>query len=1119
MSSVVKNRKRSVLLLALAAAALLMAAAAAQATAAPVLRLSTMANTNVAPGAEQRYYLEIVNVGDMATSGPWQLHVELPAELSAVSLERGGLDCAAAIAADPRSFTCASETTIWGGTVAQQLPILTVTAAPGGAAGIATAHITFFGGGAVLPDGGPCAGAYPGTPCAATADPSQITTAPPVFGIDAFDAGAIADELGTPYLRAGGHPYATATEFEFPLGPSMHPEIEPIGYPAEEVKDTVVELPPGLAGVLSGLPQCETEDLATPTSPPVCDPASQVGTAVVRTSWFGELQNFFGPVPVFNMVPPPDAPARFGFSFSSTVITFTPRLGAYPDYTLAIDAVNITESLAVNGVRIEVWGTPADPAHDRRRACPGKPAPEYVFFGPSVSHPDIFGQPPCTDKYTRPPETAFLRMPTSCEGPLEFKLHADSWQHPATRRADGSPNLSDPGWHSAPSLSHEAPGYPYPRELWGPPTAMEGCEDVPFDPSIAIGPTTPAADSPSGLDVELAIPQGGLTDPEQIAQSDLKDISVKLPEGFTVNPSSADGLGACAPNQIELESTGAAECPDDSKIGSVRIETPALSEALEGSVYLAAQNDNPFDSLLALYVVARGSGVTVKLPGKVEADPATGQITTSFTSQPQFPFERLELHLKSGPRAPLRTPQTCGTHTTTATLTPWSGNAPVQLQSSFQITSGPQGGPCPSNGFDPKLTAGTERPIGGAFSPFLLRLTRDDGSEELASVSAELPPGLLAKLAGVPYCPDSALASISGGQGTGASQLASPSCPSASQVGSVTVGAGAGSNPFYLSTGKVYLAGPYRGAPLSLAIATPAVAGPFDLGTVLVRTALRVDPESARITAVSDPLPTILHGISLDLRDVRVAIDRPSFALNPTSCDPMAIEAQISGTRGSSATRTEPFQVANCGDLLFRPKLRFALRGKGKRGGHPAFRATLTAKAGEANVAKASVTLPKSVILDQGHIKTICTRVQFAADSCPPGSIYGYARAKSPLLDAPLQGPVYLRSNGGERNLPDLVAALDGQIQVNLVGFIDAVRGKIRNRFEAVPDAPVSEFTLTMKGGRKGLLVNTRNICRGAGRAAVLMDGQNGKTHDTRPALKAQCKKKRKAKRGRKGRR
>jgi hypothetical protein len=958
-------------------------------------------------------------------------------------------------------------------------------------------------------------------PAAQACDP----TAAGGFGVapGCFDFQISADASGAgAYTQAAGTPYAISTQIEFNSHLKKIPELkermgrpfDEVDWPVEPVKDILVDLPPGLLGNAAALPHCRGDQLLAFVQE--CPAASQVGTVTLTVPVFGLFAGGFGTggfgtngaafdypsFPVFNMVPPNDAPARFGFNALSVTIALNARLRSDGDYGASVDSRGISQGLALLATKLTFWGDPTSSLHTPERACPG-----------STRVP-----PECASEAE---PTSFLRLPTSCAGPQPITANVDSWWHPGAQTAAGAPQPSDPNWRQAGFLTHLPPGLPdgaWPgleASQWGQPAGQTGCESVPFEPGLSVQPTTRAADSPSGLAVDITLPQ--TSDPEAIQTSDLRRAAVTLPRGMSVNPASANGLGACSEAQIALESSAAAQCPDAAKIGTVEIATPLLDHPVEGAVYLAKQGENPFKSLLAIYIAVEdpGSGVVLKLAGHVSVGP-DGQLETVFDNQPQLPFEHLHLELFGGPTAPLMTPAHCGPYTTAAELSPWARPAEeVALQSSFELTSGPGGSPCPAKPapLAPKLSAGAGDPSAGSFSPFALKLTREDGTQRFAGIDLALPPGLSGRLAGIPYCPNSALAGIPTAEGTGAAQLASPACPAASQVGKVTVGAGAGPTPFFLNTGKVYLSGPYKGAPLSLAILTPALAGPFDLGNVLVRTALRVDPESARITAVSDPLPTSLFGIPLDLRDVRVMIDRPGFALNPTSCDPMAVEGTVKGTEGASVAVSDRFQVGGCAALRFKPRLSFALSGATERGGHPAFSATLRARPGEANIARAAVTLPKSEILDQAHIRTICTRVQFAAEQCPPGSVYGYARALTPLLDKPLQGPVYLRSSS--HKLPDLVASLDGQIHVDLVGRIDSLKGRIRNRFESAPDAPVSKFTLTMKGGRKGLLINSTDICAKTHRAQVKLDGHNGKIHDSAPALRADCAKGRKRGKGR----
>ncbi len=616
-----------------------------------------------------------------------------------------------------------------------------------------------------------------------------------------------------------------------------------------------------------------------------------------------------------------------------------------------------------------------------------------------------------------------------------------------------------------------------------------------------------------------------------LASAAFKDTRVTLPAGVTLNPSAGNGLGSCDEQQIGYQpsegkihfSEDPQSCPDAAKVGTLEVSSPLLDHKLSGGVYVAKPYQNPFGSLLAIYLVVEDeqTGIVAKLAGEVTPDSQTGQLTATFTENPQLPIEDVDLHFFEGPRAALKTPLTCGQYTTTSTLVPWSTpeGADATPSDSFETSVAAGGsGICPSSEAGapnkPAFSAGTIAPQAGAYSPFLLKLSREDGSQRLTGIDTTLPKGLTGKLAGIPYCSDAQIAAAKAREAPnqGANEQQSPSCPLSSEVGSVTVGAGAGITPLYV-TGHAYLAGPYKGAPLSLVIITPAVAGPFDLGAVVVRTALYVNPETAQIHAVSDPLPSIIQGIPLDLRSVSLRLDRPSFTLNPTSCDPAQITGSAAMLTGQSSALVSPFQVGGCNALGFKPKLALSLKGGTKRNRYPALKAVVTYPNGGAyaNIARAQVTLPHSEFLEQGHIGTICTRVQFAANACPARSIYGKARAFTPLLDKPLEGPVYLRSSS--RELPDLVAALRGQVDVDLVGKVDTGQNDgIRNTFEAAPDAPVSKFVLEMQGGKKGLLVNSENICRKAQKASASFTAHNGKTYEAKPLIKNDC-----GKKGRKG--
>jgi hypothetical protein len=835
---------------------------------------------------------------------------------------------------------------------------------------------------------------------------------------------------GTPIRDAGAHP-DLAFHFKVPK--------------AESVRNINLALPPGFIGDPTSAPTCKQSDFySTAGNLPDCPVPSQIGF-VRGLNENPAVPGFYG-AGIFNLDHGPGVPARFGFSWLGAYIFIEPTVRP-DDYGLSSGSKATTQVETVREAEVTIWGVPQDPAHDALRVAQGGYPPTELPGIPSEGEP----QP-------------FLRTPTSCsEEPVTFTAEGNSWEEPGV--FDVIPMTSDPD---------------------GVEFRFEGCENLPFAPTLAASTTSSAADSPTGLAIDIEVPQN--EDPYGLSTSDVRKVVTTFPQGMTVSDSSAAGLGSCSQGQIGIGSTGAPSCPDSSKLGTVKIDTPVLDEQLEGNLYLAKQNDNPFGSLLAIYLAVKGPGFYLKLPGKVDLDPVTGQMTTTFSETPQLPFEHLRLELRSGPRAPMTTPRECGTYAVKSEFVPWSGTAPVLGESKFTVSEN-----C-SKGFAPKLRAGTASPAAGSSSPFTLQVTREDGEQNLSAIDVTLPEGLLAKLAGVPLCGDA--------------QAATGDCPAASQVGKTVVGAGSGPTPVFVpEAGKaptaVYLAGPFKGAPFSLVVKVPAQAGPFDLGTVAVRSGIYVDPVTARASVKSDPLPQILQGIPIAYRDVRVEVDRPGFIQTPTGCEAMKVESTIYGSGGASASPAANYQASNCDRLGFKPKLSLKFTGPTHRSAHPALKATLTMPKKGANIGKAVVTLPRTEFLENAHIRTICTRVQYAADNCPKESIYGYAKAWTPLLDKPLQGPVYLRSSN--HTLPDLVASLDGQIHIDLAGRIDSPGGKIRNTFWAVPDAPVSKFVLRMQGGDKGLLVNNEELCKAKPRAKAEFTGQNGKRSVSNPLVKLGC--------------
>jgi hypothetical protein len=602
----------------------------------------------------------------------------------------------------------------------------------------------------------------------------------------------------------------------------------------------------------------------------------------------------------------------------------------------------------------------------------------------------------------------------------------------------------------------------------------------------------------------------------------VKTAVVTLPDGMTINPSVGAGLGACSLAGYAAETVSSAPgagCPNDSKIGDFTVHSPLFEEAVEGSLFLAAPHANPFGTLLAVYLVAKAPdrGILVKVAGRLDADPQSGRLTATFDNLPQLPYTNLQVHFREGNRSPLATPPACGTYATGLALTPWRAGNVVTNTSPFAIAAGVGGGPCPAAQipFAPGAAAGTLNSAAGRYSPFYLHITRHDTEQEITSYSTTLPPGLLGKLAGIPYCPEAAIAAAKANSGF--AETAHPSCPAATEIGHTVAGFGLGPVLSY-APGGLYLAGPFHGSPFSIVAIDSATVGPFDLGVIVVRSAIKVDPQTAQVSidsAGSDPIPHIIDGIPIHLSDVRVYISRPNFTLNPTSCDPFTVSSKMNGSGqrfgdpadDPTATATSPFQAFDCASLGFAPKLSLTLKGGTQRGNYPSLRAEVTPRPGDANIGTTTVTLPPSEFLAQNHIDTICTRGQFAREACPSGSVYGRARASSPLLGAPMEGKVYLRSS--DHDLPDLVAALRGggnDLAIDVVGRIDSSHGGLRGTFETLPDAPVSKFTMTLFGGKHGLLQNSENTCGAPQFATARMVGKNNLGEKLRPRLGIKCK-------------
>jgi hypothetical protein len=816
-------------------------------------------------------------------------------------------------------------------------------------------------------------------------------------------------------------------------------------------------LPPGLIGNPQGFPRCTGQQFGINPVSSECPIDSQVGSTNILAATGSGAPGPINGEPIYNLVPPEGTVARLGFyalEYPTIIdIRVDPRT-----YSLIATIRGLSSAVELLEAETTLWGVPASPVHDQLRITPEE---AHQNNGPAGG------------REAGLPEAPFLTNPTSCGVPLSVATTMESY----------AAELS--------SLGATMP-------------AITGCSKVRFEPTLTVTPTSTEAASATGIDAELTIPQ--VETAKGLGTSDLKAASVLLPPGMTINPAAGDGLEACTVEQVGFERDEDAHCPDGSKLGTVEVDVPALEHTLQGSVY---QRTPEPGNLFRFWLVADELGVHLKLPAEIKPDPVTGQLTTVFNGldslggNPQVPVSDLKLHIFGGPRAPLSTPSTCGTYSTAYTLTPWSGNPAPTGSTPMQITSG-----CGKGGFSPTLNAGMVNPEAGGYSPFVFELRRQDGEANLSTVTARLPEGLLGKLGTIPLC--------EGGAAT------SGNCDPASQVGTVNVAAGVGSAPLWIpqpgkSPTAVYLGGPYKGAPYSLVIKVPAQAGPFDLGTVITRAAVQVDPTTTQVTVAADPLPQILEGVPVSYRNVYVSINRPEFMVNPTNCNGMQITTSLTAINGAAANPAAGFQAANCAALAFAPKLSLKLSGKMKRTGNPALKAVLTyPKQKSANIGRVQVVLPDTEFIDNAHINNPCTRVQFAAEQCPAKSVLGKARAWSPLLGRPLEGPVYFRSNGGERTLPDLVADLKGQINVVLVGWIDSVkvkhseRTRVRTTFAAVPDAPVSRFVMELSGGKHGLLENNSNLCKTKLQATVKMGGQNGRTSDFMPAVGRTCKAKKK---------
>lgn len=936
-----------------------------------------------------------------------------------------------------------------------------------------------------------------GGPTASVREETEVSANKPAFEVTNFSLDTVTAD-GSTSLQAGGHPSDVVAGIEFPSA-SAPPPTGDVGHPVlpiEEVKSIVVELPVGFYGDPLAVERCSLSDVGD-TQDVEVDPGAQEleevcerkesmagafeldkdGAMLQSGVDFPELS-----AGLYDVSPEAGYPAEFGLSYfehNATIYASVARGGE--GYRLRVEEPGLNEIAGLVDVQM-------------------------AFFGDPVKHNSAEG-----------PDTAFLTNPADCAGgPLTARVEADSWQHPER-------------W-----VSRETTVYPQ----------IEDCNLLTFDPSFEMAPSpsseegTSQADEPSAYSVDLKVPQKTLF--EEAATPDLKGASVTLPEGVSVSPSAADGLEGCPehgehgidiPNNEGLHPDEAGEgeeigpdglahlvaghCPKASALGTVEIITPLLEKPLTGHVYLAqpkcggasqpacTEASATNGELYGLYVEAEGSGIVVKLPGSVSADPTTGRLTARFTENPQFPFSELKMHFHGGPRAPLANPQSCGSFATTSTLTSWAGQEVSDASPSFGIDWTGSGGACPGSlPFAPLFSAGTSDVTAGAFSPFVLSFSRNDREQNLGGLSVRLPEGLLGRVAGVPLCSEA--------------QANAGACGPESQIGTASVLAGPGEHPLYVSGGRVYLTTGYRGAPFGLSIVVPAVAGPYNLGNVVVRAAIQIDPNTSQVTVTSDSLPQSKDGVPFRLREVRTEIDRAGFTLNPTSCEEEKVVGEIAGVplkageAAASADVSSPFAVTGCKELPFKPSFSVFTQAKTSKADGASLTVKVTQKPGEANIHKVDLTLPKMLPARLTTLQKACTEVQFNANpaGCPEGSLIGTATVHTPILSTALTGPAYLVSHG-HAAFPDVEFVLQGEgVQIVLDGKTDIKSGITYSRFETVPDAPVSSFETVLPEGPHSALTTEQpgktNLCTQSLIIPTVMVGQNGAQITQSTPVKAQ---------------
>ncbi|HEY3960023.1 MAG TPA: hypothetical protein VGL68_05875 [Solirubrobacteraceae bacterium] len=1018
------------------------------------------------PGGRGLIYLDVLNVGAAATEGPFTVTDTLPPGVTAIY-------AGAFRRQNPQQWDCTGTSLVRCTNDPANLP-------------------SFLGGGGG-PDGFPIeppptpqiaieVAIAPGAPrtlvnrvtvtgggaptSASSTSPLHIGSSPAGFGVANWDAW-FSNQDGTLDTQAGSHPYAATFDMEvnttFARETSGPLNTNDFASAGGELRNVAVDLPPGFVGNPTAVPRCPRDMFDEgPSDELHCPADTVVGTATSITG----IQGFFVNQ-VYNLVPPPGVAAEFGFTFANNPVFLdsSPRTGGNNE--IVTHANNVPQGRQALGAVITLWGVPGDPSHDAWRC---------IRFG-------------CASGAGTAP---FLTLPTACGAPQPFSVRISQWQDSSVEAEKTV-------------VSHDSADSP---------VGLTGCERLGFGPTITTAVDTSEADSPTGLTVEVKPQVGGLSEATGLGTSDLQNTTVTLPEGLVINPGQAAGLQACPPSQNGVGTEDAPSCPLASKVGEDEIQTPLLPHALKGNVYVL-QSDPPN---LELLVAASGEGVNLKLVGKVHLDGATGRLTSTFAGTPELPFTNFKLSFSGGAQAALDTPAHCGTYSTSADFDPWSSPfiSDFLTSASLSTTSGPDGGACPSSSlpFGPSLTAGSTTDQAGGFTSFSLLLQNGDGQQRVERLQFKAPAGLSGILASVPLC--------------GEPLAGKGECAAGSQIGHATVASGPGPYPLVVpQPGKpespIYLTGPYDGAPFGLSIVTHVLAGPFDLGTIVTRAKIDVDPVTAQITVTTDPLPQIVQGVPTDLRLVDAVIDRPGFMFNPTNCGPQSFSGTAWGTPppgaggpGVSAAISTRFQVGSCQSLKFAPKFAVATAGKTSKANGASLTVKLSYPAGsvgtQANITRVKVDLPKQLPSRLTTLQKACTNAQFEANpaGCPAASIIGHAIVHTPLLPVPLEGPAYFVSHGGEA-FPSLIMVLQGYgVTVDLVGttFISKA-GITSSTFKTVPDVPFNTFELVLPQGKFSALAANGNLCASKLTMPTEFLGQNGsKINQSTPVVATGCAKK-----------